>query len=115
MADHIVTWYEQGVLTAGQLQAAVDEAVAELAGNPDELAQLGISPGELAGTRVVVQQEGGFIVEGILLAIAIGAGGNLAADASKALVNAIVKRVRNHHGDDAVGPEKQPGDEEDAG
>jgi hypothetical protein len=110
MSDQIVVWCEQGVLTRGQLQAAIGEATAELATDEGELGRLGISQAELENAHLAVQQEGGFIAEGILLAIAIGAGGNLAADAGKGLISAILKRVKERHGDDAVGQEKQPDD-----
>ena len=57
-----------------------------------------------------VKEEGGFIAEGILLAIVVGAGSNLAADAAKALWNKVLERIRDKR--DAVGPEEKPGGED---
>ena len=73
---------------------------------------LGISKAELLTAHFEVNEEGGFVAEGILLAIVIGAGGNLTADTAKAVWNKILKRIRDKRGDDAVGPEKKPGRED---
>jgi hypothetical protein len=82
-----------------------------IAADDAELSQLGLSKAELLTVHFEVKEEGGFVAEGILLAIAVGAGGNVAADAAKALWNRVLKRVRKTRGDDAVGPEKKPGQE----
>ena len=108
MNAEVIAWYSQGALTGRRLQSAVDEAVEAIAADDAELSRLGLTRAELLTMHFDVKEEGGFIAEGILLAIAIGAGGNVTADAAKALWNKILKRVRQEHGDDAVGPEKKP-------
>ena len=95
-----------------RLQSAIDEAMAAVAADDEELSRLGLSKDEFLAVRFEVREEGGFIAEGILLAIAVGAGGNLAADATKALWNEVLGRVRDRRGDDAVGPEKKPDGED---
>ena len=107
----VIARYGPGALTGRRLQAAIDEAMAAIAADDTELSRLGLSKDELLTVRFEVREDGGFVAEGILLAIAIGAGSNLAADATKALWGKVLKRVRNKSGDDAVGPEKRgPGD-----
>jgi hypothetical protein len=110
--DEVIAQYSQGALTGRDLQAAIDEAMEAIAADDAEISQLGLSKDKLLTVRFEVKEEGGFIVEGILLAIAVGAGGNLAADATKALWNKVLKRIKDRRGDDAVGPEKKP-DRED--
>jgi len=105
----VIAQYSQGALTGQDLQAAIDEAMEAIAADDAEISRLGLSKDELLTVRFEVKEEGGFIVEGILLAIAVGAGGNLAADATKALWNKVLKKIKDRRGDDAVGPEKKPG------
>jgi hypothetical protein len=105
MAANIIGRYEQGALTGARLQAAINEAMTDLAADKGELAKIGISSTQLRVAHFTVEQEGGFIAEGILIAIAIGAGSNLTADAAKALWSAVLKRVKHDRGDDAVGAE----------
>ena len=107
----VIAQYSQGALTGRNLQAAIDEAMEAIAADDAELSQLSLSKDELLTVRFEVKEEGGFIAEGILLAIAIGAGSNLAADATKALWSKVLKRIKNKRGGDAVGPEKKPGPE----
>jgi hypothetical protein len=101
----VIARYSPGALTGRSLQAAIEEAVGEISADDAELSRLGISKDELLTVRFEVKEEGGFVAEGILLAIAIGAGSNLAADATKALWNKVLKKIRDKRGDDAVGPE----------
>lgn len=112
MDTKVIARYSQGALTGQRLQSAIDEAMAAVAADDEELSRLGLSKDEFLAVRFEVREEGGFIAEGILLAIAVGAGGNLAADAAKALWNEVLGRVRDRRGDDAVGPEKKPDGED---
>jgi len=107
----VVARYYQGALTGQRLQSAIDEAMKAIAADDTELSRLGLSKDELLTAHFEVKEEGGFIAEGILLAIAVGAGSNLAADAAKALWNKVLKRIRDKR-DDAVGPEEKPGGED---
>jgi hypothetical protein len=109
--NSVIARYSQGALTGRRLQSAIDEAMQAVGADDAELMRLGLSKDEFLSVHFEVTEEGGFIVEGILLAIAIGAGGNLASDAAKGLWNKVLKRIRDKHGDDAVGPEKKPGQE----
>ncbi len=108
MDAEVIARYRQGALPGRSLQSAIDEAIEDIAADDAELSRLGLGREELLATHFEVVEEGGFIAEGILLAIAVGAGGNLTADMTKALWNRILKRVRQKRGDDAVGPEKKP-------
>lgn len=107
----VIAWYSQGALTGRRLQSAIDEAMQAVKADEAELSRLSLSKDDLLSVHFEVTEEGGFIAEGILLAIAIGAGSNLASDAAKALWNKVLKKIRDKHGDDAVGPEKKPGEE----
>lgn len=107
----VIAQYSQGALTGRDLQAAIDEAMEAIAADGAELSRLNLSMDEFLTVRFEVKEEGGFIAEGILLAIAIGAGSNLASDATKALWSKVLKRIKNKRGDNAVGPEKKPGPE----
>jgi hypothetical protein len=111
MDTEVITRYRQGALPGRSLQSAIDEAMEAIAADDAELTRLGLSKEELLTVHFEVKEEGGFVAEGILLAIAIGAGGNIASDGAKALWNKVLKRVRQKRGDDAVGPEKKPGQE----
>ena len=106
MHTQAVAWYSQGALTGMRLQTALNDAMSTLSGDDVDLPGLGLGEADLREARFTVQEEGGFIVEGILLAIAIGAGGNITADAAKALWGIVLRRVRDKYGDDAVGPEQ---------
>jgi hypothetical protein len=112
MSAEVIAWYRQGALTGQSLQSAIDEAMGAIAADDAELSRLGLSKAEFLTLHFEVKEEGGFVAEGILLAIAIGAGGNIAADAAQALWDKVLKQVRRKRGDDAVGPEKKP-DQED--
>ena len=70
----VIAQYSQGALTGRNLQAAIDEAMEAIAADDAELSRLSLSKDELLTVRFEVKEEGGFIAEGILLAIAIGAG-----------------------------------------
>jgi hypothetical protein len=112
MSAEVIAWYGQGALAGQSLQSAIDEAMEAIAADDAELSRLGLSKAQFLTLHFEVKEEGGFIAEGILLAIAIGAGGNIAADAAKALWDKVLKQVRRKRGDDAVGPEKKPGRED---
>ena len=107
MADVVIGWYAQGALTGDRLQQSINEATNSLAADEDEIARLGVGPADVAAVRFVVKQEGGFIAEGILIAILSGAGASLTADALKAVWGAVLKRVKHEQGEDAIGPEKR--------
>jgi hypothetical protein len=111
MDTEVITRYRQGALPGRSLQSAIDEAMEAIAADDAELSRLGLSKEEFLTVHFEVKEEGGFVAEGILLAIAIGAGGNIASDVAEALWNKVLKRVRQKRGDDAVGPEKKPGQE----
>lgn len=108
MNSGIIAWYTQGALTDTRLQSAIDEAMTAIAADEVELRDLGLTRADLAAERFEVKPAGGIIVEGILLAIAVGAAGNLSADVTKALWAKVLKRVKTEKGDDAIGPEQQP-------
>lgn len=108
MVSGVIAWYSPGALTDSRLQSAIDEALKAIAADDGELRDLGLSRSELATESFVVKPAGGFIAEGILVAIAIGAASNLSADLAKALWAKVLKRVKEEEGDDAVGPEQQP-------
>jgi hypothetical protein len=112
MADIVVGLYAQGALTGDRLQESIDRAMNSLATDEDELARLGVTPTDVRGTNFSVKQEGGFIAEGVLIAIVSGAGASLTADAVKAVWGAILKRVKQDRGEDAIGSE-QPLDQMD--
>lgn len=111
MSTEVITRYRQGVLPGRSLQSAIDEAMGAIAADGAELSRLGLSKEEFLTARFEVREEGGFVAEGILLAIAAGAGGNIASDVVRALWNEVVKRVRQKRGDDVVGPEVKPDQE----
>jgi len=111
MNTEVVTWYRQGALPGRSLQSAIDEAMEAIASDDAELSRVGLSKEEFLTVHFEVQEEGGFVAEGILLAIAVGAGSNIASDVAEALWSKVLKRVRRRRGDDAVGPEKKPGQE----
>jgi hypothetical protein len=107
VSTEIIAWYSQGALTGARLQDAIDEAMSTMAVDDVEISQLGLDEADLRTARFTVKEEGGFVAEGILLAIAIGAGGNITADVAKALWNKVLKRVKEERGADAVGPEQR--------
>jgi hypothetical protein len=111
MNAEVIARYRQGALPGRSLQSAVDEAMEAITADDAELSRLGLSKRDLRTLHFKVREEGGFIAESILLAIGVGAGGNIAGDAAKVLWNKVLKRVRQKHGDDAVGPEQKPGDD----
>jgi hypothetical protein len=112
MESDVIAYYHQGALTGEDLQAAIDSALLELSSVDVELGQFQRNSDDTHKVRFVVVQEGGFIAEGILIGIAIGAGSNITADAVKALWEKVLKRVKASHGGDAVGPE-EPGTRHD--
>jgi hypothetical protein len=113
MDNEVIAWYSQGALTRERLQSAINEAMTAFVADDEDLSQLGLSRAQLGTTRFVVTEEGGFIAEAILLGIAIGAGGNIASDVAKALWKKLLERIKDEEGEDAVGPEKQPGRKDD--
>jgi len=111
MNTEVITRYRQGALPGWSLQSAIDEAMEVIAADGAELSRLGLSEEEFLAVHFEVKEEGGFVAEGILLAVAVGGGGNIASDVARALWDKVLKRVRQRRGDDAVGPEEQPGQE----
>src|SRR5262245_18541094 len=97
METDVIGYYHQGALTGEDLQSAIDQELNELLAEDEALA-----------VRFEVAQPGVFIAEGIIIAIAIGAGSNLAADVAKAIWTKVLKRVKAAHGEDAIGPEADP-------
>jgi hypothetical protein len=104
--SEVVALYTQGALTGGRLQAAIDDALGSISFDDIESSRLGIREEELRAVRFTVDEEGGFIAEAILLAIVAGAAGNLTSDAVKAVWGKVLERVKDKHGDDAVGPQQ---------
>ena len=115
MNSGVIAWYGQGALTGRRLQSAIDEAMQAVGADDAELSRLGLSKDDFLSVHFKVTEEGGFIVEGILLAIAIGAGGNLAFGAAKGLWNKVLKRIRDKHGDDAMGRKRSQAGKVDHG
>ena len=97
METDVIGYYHQGALTGEDLQSAINQELNEL-----------LAADEGFAVRFEVVQPGGFIGEAIIIAIAIGAGSNLAADAAKAMWAKVLKKVKAAHGDDAIGPEADP-------
>ncbi len=108
MNAEVIAQYSQGALTGRRLQSAINEAMEAIAADNAELLRLGLSKAEFLKVHFEVKEEGGFVAEGILLAIVVGAGGNLAAGAAKNLWNKVLKKIRDKRGYDAVGLEKEP-------
>jgi hypothetical protein len=109
MNTEVIARYRQGALPGRSLQSAIENAMEAIAADDAEVSRLGLSREEVLAVRFEVKEEGGFVAEGILLAVAVGAGSNLTADVAKALWSKVLKRVRQKRGDDAVGPEEKPG------
>ncbi|BBY44915.1 hypothetical protein [Mycolicibacterium celeriflavum] len=111
----VLAVYEQGALLGSQLQEAVDNATNELAGDPGALAELGLTAGDL-GEGFNVKERSGFDPGSVLIAIVIGAGGKLAADATKATAkavwNMIARKIREERGSDALGNERPTPDKQ---
>jgi hypothetical protein len=108
--DVVVGIYEQGALPGRQIQEAIEEAQRDLAADADALAELGVSSDEVGGL-FVVKERSGIDPGSILIAIVIGAGSKLAADAAKGTAKAlwavVLKRIREKRGSDAFGAERQ--------
>jgi len=98
MEPEIIAYYRQGAFTREDLQSAINEEVGRLQAEDKALDEKYPTPFEVIGA-------GGFIAEGIIIAIAVGAGSNLAADAAKAVWDKVLKKIRAAHGDDVIGPE----------
>jgi hypothetical protein len=105
MATEEIGIFYQGTLTGAELQDAVAEAWAEIARSQDALAELGVDSETAATATFSVDEEGGFVVEGILLGIAIAWAGEAAWEGTKKLSELIVTKVRARHGEDAIGDE----------
>lgn len=105
MKTDVIAYYHQGAITGEDLQSAIDSALLEISSLDAEVEQLQLNADNAHKMRFIVIQEGGFIAEGILIGIAIGAGSNLSTDAVKALWAKVLKRVKASHGGDAVGSE----------
>jgi hypothetical protein len=105
MATEKVGIFYQGTLTGSELQDAVAEAWADIARNPNTLSEFGINSETATTPTFSVEEEGGFVAEGILLAIFIGWAGGAAWDGTKKLNKLIVTKVRERHGEDAIGDE----------
>jgi hypothetical protein len=105
MTTEKIGTYRQGTLTGTELQDAVAEAWAEIAGDPDLLAELGVDSQTASTATFSVEEEGGFIAEGILLGIAIAWAGEAAWEGTKKMSELIVTKVRARHGEDAIGEE----------
>ena len=71
MATEKIGTFHQGTLTGTELQDALTEAWAEIARDPAMLAELGVDSQAASTATFSVDEEGGFIAEGILLGIFI--------------------------------------------
>jgi hypothetical protein len=100
----IGTFY-QGTLTGTELQDAVAEAWAEIERDPDMLVELGVDSQTASTATFSVDEEGGFVAEGILLGIVIAWAGEAAWEGTKKMSTLIVTKVRARHGEDAIGDE----------
>lgn len=98
-----------GCLAGAELQGAVDEAVADAVAETEELTRAGIDIADAHSVRFEVREGPGIDPGTILLSIAVGTASKLSADALKALWTSVLARVRNKHGDDAVGPPQDRG------
>lgn len=105
MTTEKIGTFHQGTLTGPELRDAVAEAWAEIARDPDLLAELGVDSKTASTVTFSVDEEGGFVAEGILLGIAIGWAGGAAWDGTKKLSKLIAAKVRARHGEDAIGDE----------
>jgi hypothetical protein len=95
--------FRQGVLTGPELQDAVAVAWSEIADDPGALAELGIDARTASSVTFSVKEEGGFIAEGILLGILVAWAGEAAWEGTKKASGLIVAKVRQRHGEDAIG------------
>jgi hypothetical protein len=105
MATEKIGTFRQGTLTGAELQDAVAEAWAEIVEDPDMLAELGVDSETASTAKFSVDEEGGFIAEGILLGIVIAWAGEAAWEGTKKLSELVVTKVRARHGEDAIGDE----------
>jgi hypothetical protein len=105
MTTEKIGTFRQGTLTGSELQDAVAEAWAEIAKDPDLLAELDVDSQTASTVTFSVDEEGGFVAEGILLGIAVGWAGGAAWDGTKKLSKLIVTKVRARRGEDAIGDE----------
>lgn len=106
MGCKVIAHYRQGALTGGSLQRAIDDVMSGLSTADPEISRLGVNETDLRSARFAVKEEGGFIAEGIILSIAIGASSSITADIAKALWTKILRTVKAECGDDAIGPKQ---------
>jgi hypothetical protein len=91
--------FKQGSLTGAKLRDALTAAWAEIASDPDALAELGIDSATASPATFSVDEEGGFVGETILIGIFI----HWAGEATWKGTGKIVAKVRARHGSDAIG------------
>jgi len=92
--------FEQGSLSGPKLRDALADAWAEIASDPDALAELGVDSATASRATFSVDEEGGFLVETIVVGIFI----HWAGEATWKGTAKVFEKVRAKHGDDAIGP-----------
>jgi hypothetical protein len=105
-AETVVAEFRQGALTGDELEDAIAVAVEQLADDDAAIADLGVDADEVRAVGFVVSESAGMDPASIILMIAIGAASSLTADAVKAVLGKVLRRVRDEHGEDAVGAEE---------
>lgn len=90
----------------GELQQAAGVALAEIAGDPDSLAELslyGLDEGAVRSTQVRVEQKPGLDPASVIVAILVGTAGELTSEGVQTLWGMVLRRVRRQKGYDALG------------
>jgi len=106
MTETLVSTYQQGTLTAEQLQAEIDSALAEILAEDGSDGKFGISRNDADSVRIAVEGEGGFDPASVLITIAVSFATGMASEGGKTLLRKILERVRQRRGDDALGDQE---------
>jgi hypothetical protein len=103
-----VAAYEGATISGGELQDAVNDALAAITeddASHDELAGYGLDEKILGTVELSVEQEPGIDPASVATLIFIASAGQLSAEGIKALWGNVAERVRKRKGADALGEE----------
>src|SRR5438132_769272 len=105
MYEQIVGVYMQGTASGSELDKAIKAALEEILQDPaarEELRGFRVDEDDLREIKFTVKQKPGIGPGAVIIAIAVAAAGELAADGAKALWRLVLRRVKQREGTDAL-------------
>ena len=107
MTEVLTELYRQGTLTADELRVEIDQARTEIITDEQALQEMGITRADAEPVGFNVAGDGGFDPATVLIAISISFTTGAASEAGKVLLRKVLARIREKHGDDALGDREE--------